>query len=130
MADFVLLEKICKEIQWAQIQAESEYKRERFGDQFVPEFLIMREDKIKVEIRKENTSHQEPHIHITHSDKIDASVSLLDFRVLAGKIDRKTLKYLLTRLQPKKAQLQSIWDELNEKDNSISVEKMINNLGL
>jgi hypothetical protein len=90
----------------------------------------MLKDKVRVEIRKENVSHNAPHIHITHSDKIDVSISLIDFSVLAGNIDRKTQKQLLRILRPKKDDLNKIWIELNEKDNSVGAEKMISNLGL
>src|SRR5690554_3397472 len=114
-----LLLNLCDEVYRGEERAQAERKRELFGDQFVPELLIMRKDKVRVEIRKENVSHNAPHIHITHSDKIDVSISLVDFSVLAGKIDRQTLKQLLTILSPKKYELNKIWIELNEKDNSV-----------
>jgi len=88
----------------------------------------MRQDKVRVEIRKENVSHNEPHLHIKHSDKIDVSLSLNDFRVLAGEIDRKTMKHILSVLNPVKPKLMEIWNELNEKDNSVGAEKIISNL--
>ncbi len=88
------------------------------------------QNKVRVEIRKENVNHNAPHIHITHSDKIDVSISLVDFSVLAGNIDRKTQKQLLGILSTKKDELNKIWVELNEKDNSVGAEKMISNLGL
>lgn len=122
--------KLCDEVYRGEERAQEERKRELFGDQFVPEHLLMRKDKVRVEIRKENVSHNAPHIHITHSDKIDVSVSLVDFSVLAGNIDRKTQKQLLGILRPKKDELNKIWVELNEKDNSVGAEKMISNLGL
>lgn len=75
-------------------------------------------------------SHNVPHIHITHSDKIDASISLLNFEILAGKIDNKTYKHLLFVISPNKEKLLEIWGELNKKDNSVGAEKLINNLGL
>lgn len=108
--------------------ADYERKREIFGDTPPTEFLVMRVDKIRVEIRKETNGHHEPHIHITHSDKIDASISLNTFLVLAGKIDKHTIKNLKNVLIPKKEKLLEIWNELNEKDNSVAVEKLIRNL--
>jgi len=123
-----LLGKLCKDIYKAEKLADLERKRERFGDSPPIEFLVMRIDKIRVEIRKETNSHHEPHIHITHSDKIDASISLNTFVVLAGKIDKHTTKNLKNVLIPKKDKLLEIWNELNEKDNSIAVEKLIRNL--
>ncbi|KFZ30800.1 hypothetical protein IDSA_06840 [Pseudidiomarina salinarum] len=126
--DFLL--ELCEEIYRGEERAQAERKRELFGNQFVPELLLMRKDKVRVEIRKENVSHNMPHIHITHSDKIDVSISLNDFSVLAGNIDRKTKKYLLGLLVPKKDELNAIWVELNEKDESVGAEKMIQDLGL
>ncbi|WP_282110840.1 DUF4160 domain-containing protein [Shewanella algicola] len=126
--DFLL--NLCDQVYRGEEIAQAERKRELFGDQFVPELLLMRKDKVRVEIRKENVSHNAPHIHITHSDKIDVSISLNDFSVLAGSIDRKTQKQLLRILMPKKDDLNKIWVELNEKDNSVGAEKMISNLGI
>lgn len=90
----------------------------------------MRKDKVRVEIRKENVGHHEPHLHVVHSDKIDASISLKDFSVLAGSIDRNTHKYFTKVLSPKQADLMAIWNELNEKENSVGAETLISNLGL
>ena len=110
--------------------AQEERKKELFGDGFLPELLLNKNEKVRIEIRKENVSHNAPHIHITHSDKIDVSISLLDFGILAGKIDRKTYKHLLCVVVPNKDKLLEIWGELNEKDNSVGAEKLINSLGL
>ena len=127
--EFFLLQ-LCDEIDKAEKRASEERKKEIFGDRFVPEFLLKRENKISVEIRKENAKHNAPHIHITHSDKINAAISLIDFSVLAGKIDNKTLKHFRSVLIPKKNELNEIWEELNEKKNSIKVEKLISDLDL
>ncbi|QIR77028.1 DUF4160 domain-containing protein [Sulfurospirillum diekertiae] len=124
--DFFL--QLCDGIYRAEERAQKERKRELFGNQFVPEFLVMRQDKVRVEIRKENVSHNAPHLHIVHSDKIDVSISLIDFSILAGKIDSKTKKHFLSLLVPKQKQLNAIWQELNEKDNSVGAEKLISNL--
>jgi len=100
---------------------------------FVPQttrLIVMRQDKVRVEIRKENVSHNEPHLHITHSDKIDVSISLKDFSILAGNIDRKYKNKFFKILQPHKEKLNEIWNELNEKENSIGAEKIITDLGL
>ncbi|MEN9358773.1 MAG: hypothetical protein RL095_308 [Verrucomicrobiota bacterium] len=119
---------LCESIYRAEKSASDEQKREAFGGSFPIELLLIRRDKVRVEIRKENVSHNEPHLHITHSDKIDVSLSLNDFRVLAGEIDRRTMKHMLIVLNPVKSKLMEIWNELNEKDNSVGAEKLISNL--
>lgn len=121
---------LCDLIHRMERNAQAERKREFFGDRYAPELLVAKLDKVRVEIRKENVAHNEPHLHVTHSDIIDASISLLSFQVLAGKIDRRSHKHLLRALLPNKDQLLSIWHELNEKENSIGAEKLINSLGL
>ncbi len=123
-----LLLALCESIYRAEKRAADERKRETFGGSLPVELLLMRQDKVRVEIRKENVSHNEPHLHIKHSDKIDVSLSLNDFRVLAGEIDRKTMKHILSVLNPVKPKLMEIWNELNEKDNSVGAEKIISNL--
>lgn len=119
---------LCDSIYQAENRAAEERKREVFGDSISIELLLMRKDKVRVEIRKENVSHNEPHLHITHSDKIDVSLSLRDFRVLAGDIDRKTMKYILDVLMPVKSKLLEIWHTLNEEENAVGAEKLISNL--
>ena len=119
---------ICESIYKAEKRAAEERKREVFGDSIPVELLLMRQDKVRVEIRKENVSHNEPHLHITHSDKIDVSLSLRDFRVLAGDIDRKTMKYILGILMPERSKLLEIWHALNEEENAVGAEKLISNL--
>jgi hypothetical protein len=123
-----LLAELCGRVQQAHARAEEERKRETFGDSHVIELLLTRIDKVRVELRKEQVGHHEPHIHITHSDKIDVSVGLRDFRILAGRIDRKTYKHLVAELRPKQQGLLDIWNELNEKDNSVAAERMVSNL--
>lgn len=121
---------ICKAVYAAEEKAAKDRKRESFGDQFFPELLVVRKDKIRVEIRRETVGHHEPHMHVVHSDKIDASISLKSFNVLAGVIDRRTHKYLKGILFPKKVDLLAIWSELNEKDNCAAAEMIIESLGL
>jgi hypothetical protein len=116
---------LCDAIYQAKKTAEEEYERERYGDNPPARLLVMREDKVRVEIRKENGRHNEPHLHIIHSDKIDASLSLKSFRVLAGNIDGRALKHVLRTLIPVQAKLFAIWETLNEQDNSIGAEKLI-----
>ena len=118
---------LCDSIYRAEQRAAEERKREVFGDSIPFELLLMRKDKVRVEIRKENVSHNEPHLHITHSDKIDVSLSLRDFRVLAGDIDRKTMKFMLGVLMPVKSKLLEIWRTLNEEENAVGAEKLISN---
>jgi hypothetical protein len=124
------LEAICEDVHLADRFAVDEYKREAFGDNPIIELLLMREDKVRVELRRENAGHNQPHIHITHTDKIDVSISIETFSVLAGKIDGKTLKHLRKLLLPKRDELLQIWRDLNENDDAISAEKIINSLGL
>jgi hypothetical protein len=122
------LETICSQIHIGEKRAQAERKQELFGNQFMPELLVMRKDKVRFEIRRENTNHHEPHMHITHSDKIDLSVSLKDFSILAGKVDNKTFKQLLLVLVPKHEELKNIWLELNENENSVGAQKIIDSL--
>jgi hypothetical protein len=119
---------LCDAIYQAQRNAEEEYEREKFGDNPPVRLVVMREDKVRVEIRKENGGHNEPHLHIIHSDKIDASLSLKSFHVLAGNIDGRALKHVLRTLIPVQAKLFAIWETLNEQENSIGAEKLISNL--
>ena len=125
-----LLHRICIAIHATEAKAFEGRRKAIIGDQVGLGFLVMREDKVRVEIRKESTGHNEPHLHVSHSDKIDASISLLDFRVLAGKIDQRTLKYFLNTLRPKQAALLRVWEELNENENSVAAEELISNLDL
>lgn len=124
------LESLCMEIYEAERDASEERKKEHFGDTSFIELVIMRKDKVRIEIRKEAGKHHEPHMHITHSDKIDVSISLNSFKILSGHIDSKTQAKLLSVLTPKQKELCSIWDELNEKENSAEAEKLISSLGL
>lgn len=119
---------LCESIYNAEKRAAEERIREVFGDSISFELLLMRQDKVRVEIRKENVSHNEPHLHITHSDKIDVSISLKDFRVLAGDIDPKTRRRMLGVLMPVKSELLEIWRTLNDEDNAIGAETLISNL--
>ena len=120
----------CRAAYVADAKVAEDRKRAIFRDQFIPELLVMRKDKVRVEIRKESGGHHEPHMHIVHSDKIDVSISLKDFRILAGIIDRQALKYLSKILFPKQAELLAVWDELNERENSVAAEALISNLDL
>jgi len=124
--DFLL--SLCESIYRAEQKASEERKQEVFGDNVPIELLLMRNDKVRVEVRKENVSHNEPHLHITHSDKINVSLSLKDFRILGGEIDRKTMKHMLRVLAPVKPKLMEIWSTLNEQDNAVGAEKLIRNL--
>jgi len=119
---------LCDSIYQVERDAQAERKREMFGDNFFPELLVGRLDKVRIEIRKENVAHNEPHLHVTHTDVIDASISLKTFEVLAGKIDNKSYKHLLRVVFPNKDKLLRIWEELNEKENSVGAEKLINSL--
>jgi len=119
---------LCDAIYQVERDAQAERRKEMFGDSFIPELLVGRLDKIRIEIRKENVSHNEPHLHVTHTDVIDASISLKSFDVLAGRIDKKSHKHLLRVIYPNREQLLGIWNELNEMDNSIGAEILISSL--
>ena len=119
-----LLSSICEAIDRAVKAAEEEQERAQFGDNPPLELLLTRFEKTRVEIRQETAPHKEPHIHVVHSDKIDVSLSIRDFSVLAGKIDRRSLKYIKRALLPKQPALIKIWKEL-ERGNGIAAEQII-----
>ncbi len=89
-----------------------------------------KKDGIHIEIRKENVSHNMPHLHVTHSDKTDVSLSLEDFSVLAGNINRKLKKLLIPIFKKNKKKLNTIWEELNEKEDSIKAQVLIEKLDI
>lgn len=125
----LFLLKLCDEIHKAERLAEIEQEQQEESESHITKLVIFREDKVSIEIRKENVSHNQPHAHIKHSDKFDISISLTDFSVLAGEIDKKSLKHLVKKLsQVQDNLLNEIWNGLNEKDSSIKVEKLIKNL--
>ena len=70
--DFLL--ELCKDVYRAYEKAQDERRREIFGDLDFLELLLMRKDKVRIEIRKETVNHNVPHMHIKHSDKIDVSI--------------------------------------------------------
>lgn len=119
---------LCDLIHRAEQRASQEREREELGDAALMKRLVMRVNKVRVEIRKENVSHNEPHLHLTHEGNIDVSLSLNDFRVLAGNIDGKSKKHLLKVLVPAKPKLLEIWNALNEQDDHLVVEKLISEL--
>lgn len=122
-----LLGQLCLIVHRAQELAEQEHRRERFGDTFT-ELLIKRVDEIKIEIRLEHVSHHEPHMHISHSDKFDVSLSLNDFRVLAGEIDRKTWRRIKPVLEQCQPHLMDIWNALNVEGDGVKAQRLISNL--
>lgn len=87
-----------------------------------------KKDSICIEIRKENVQHNLPHLHITHSDKADVSISLDDFSILAGNIDKKIKNRIMPILKKNKIKLNEIWQELNENDNSVKAKALIEEL--
>ena len=68
----------------------------------------------------------------THRDKLpdqfDASISLNDFRVLTGRIDTKTMKHPMPELKRKQKKFHAIWQSSNEKEDSVEVERLIDEL--
>ena len=125
-----ILKAVCYFVYYAQ-KATDDYNRysrsELHSGRCSTELLIYKQGKIKVEMRKEGGKHHVPHIHIVHSDKIDASISIVDFRKLAGEIDSQTLRRLVRHLKPAQDKLQCVWEKLNS-DNSIDAEVMVDNL--
>jgi len=128
MEKIAFLEKICFQIHIIQKRAEVANKRGTFGNQFMPELIIMQKNEISFEIHKENTKYTEPYIHIIHSDKIDVILSLESLSKLAGKVDIRTLKQLLNILNAKHEQLNKIYSELGEDESSIRARKVIENI--
>lgn len=122
------LSSLCYAIHRAEARAQEEEMQEKYGDELPMQLMVFRMDKVTVEIKKENVNHHEPHMHVAHSDQFDVSISLSDFRILAGKIRPKSLKGLKKVLVPLKEKLNAIWIELNEKDNSVGAERLISNL--
>jgi hypothetical protein len=120
--------ELCEEIYLVEKKCQQERDSESCGNAQFYELVLIKKDKVRVEIRKESVSHHCPHIHIKHSDKFDVSISLKDFTILAGNIDKRTEKTLLPLLQSKSKELNEIWNELNEKDSSENAEKLISNL--
>jgi Domain of unknown function (DUF4160) len=118
-----LLSSLCVAIDRAIKVAEQERKRAQRGPMDLG-LVVARFEKIRVEIRQETAPHKEPHLHVVHSDKIDASLSLRNFSVLAGSIDRRTLKHITRELLPKQPELMQIWKAL-ESGDGIAAEKMI-----
>lgn len=90
--------------------------------------VIYFKNKIKVEIRKETVAHNKPHMHITHTDKMDVSICLNTLTKITGEIDSKMYKEVMKILSPFKETLLNIWNNLNEYDNEVFAEKIINNL--
>jgi hypothetical protein len=123
-----LLLWVCDALHASARKAAKDRKREDFGEKPPFELLVFHENHVRVVMRKEQVGHHEPHLHIKHSDKIDASISLRTFDVLAGKIDSKTHKHFRTRLKPKQSDLLAAWEELNEKDNSVMAEQLIKDI--
>jgi hypothetical protein len=123
-----VLSSFCVDADRAHKRASEERRKELFGNNIPIEIVVMRSGKIKVEIRKENAGHKEPHLHIKHSDQFDASISLNDFRVLAGKLDTKTMKYLMPELKRKQKKYRAIWRSLNEEEDSVGVERLVGEL--
>jgi hypothetical protein len=119
-----LLLLLCDAIHAAEDRAEAERDLNSEGENFL-ELLVMREDRVKVEVRKENPRHNEPHIHVTHTDRIDVSLSIKSFDVLAGEIDCTSLKHLLKVLRPRQEKLLAIWRALNVDEDHLTAEKLI-----
>jgi hypothetical protein len=115
----LLLPLICKLVDASVRAAEAERMRAR-GSQgdFSLELLLPQIVDVRVEIRKEKAPHKEPHLHVKHSDKIDASLRLSDLGVIVGRIDRRTHRGLRERLLPKRAALMEIWNALEDGDSA------------
>lgn len=62
-----------------------------------------------------------------HSDEIDVSLSIREFSVIAGTIDRHGLKHIKRVLFPKQPELMRMWKEL-EIGNGVAAEQIIGSL--
>lgn len=122
-----LMSSLCEAIDRAVKAAEEERERAQFGNSPPIKLLLARFEKTRVEIRQETAPHKEPHIHVVHSDKIDVSLSIRDFTVLAGKIDHRSLKHIKRALLPKQPALMRIWNQL-ETGNGVAAEQLISSL--
>lgn len=58
----------------------------------------------------DNDKHQEPHFHVELNDGKEASISIANGKILAGKIDRKTHKIIIAWILLHKEEL---WDRWN-----------------
>lgn len=114
-----LLPLICKLVD-ASVRATEAERRHACGsqDDFSLGLLLPQIMDVRVEIRKEKAPHKEPHLHVKHSDKIDASLRLSDLEVIVGRIDRRTHRGLRDRLLPKRAALMEIWTALEDGDSA------------
>lgn len=117
-----ILKKLCRCIDLLLIEEQNGFRSD------IKSHVIYRKDKIKVEIRKETVSHHLAHMHILHSDQIDASICLNTFSLISGEIPKKILKKLIEILEPQQEVLLRIWDDLNNCNNEISVEEIIRSL--
>jgi hypothetical protein len=113
---------LCEDVASAQSETEEETRLSSWTH-----LVVMRADDVRIEIRKEAAPHKEPHLHISHSDKIDVSLSLKDFRPLAGRIDYWTWKRLLPELVLKREELMDIWVKLDAGD-AVGAHKVISSL--
>lgn len=86
------LSSLCYAIHRAEARVQEEEMQEKYGDELSMQLLVLRMDKVTVEIKKETVSHHEPHMYVAHSDQFGVSIGLTDFRILAGKIRPKSLK--------------------------------------
>jgi hypothetical protein len=64
---------------------------------------------------------------VVHSDKIDVSLSIRDFSVLAGTIDRTSLKEIKRALLPNQPVIMKVWQEL-EIGNGVAAELLISSM--
>lgn len=94
----------------------------------VEALVVYNKNKIKVEIRCENSSHHKPHMHIQHTDKIDVSICLETFDKIAGQISEKMLRKIKEKLLPFQEELLDIWNELNENNDKASATLKISQL--
>jgi len=116
------LEDLCEIVN----SAECEARQEQETAFQVYRLLIEKKDKVEIRIHKESSTHTTPHFHVSHSDRINASIRIDDFSVLAGKIDNKTLKRLTKKFLPHKQPLLDIWESLKQGDCA-TAHKLIQN---
>jgi hypothetical protein len=123
-----LLRRLCEQVHVAVQVGQAKAKRKRLeDDEFSVGLIIPQFKEARVEVRKERSPHKEPHLHVTHSDEVSASLRLRDLTVIVGTIDRRTLREIQRRFMPQRPALMEIWDALSEGD-SIRAHETIQSL--
>lgn len=70
----------------------------------------------------DNDRHQEPHFHIETNDGKEASISIANGKILAGKIDKRTHKIIIAWILLHKEEL---WDRWNKAVSGKHFDKIL-----